>query len=434
MTYLNLVSLLGLVLLGTLAWVVGGCRRPVPWRTVLGSTVLMFVLGIVIFWIEPTRTAFNWVNNLVYALLDSANDGAEFLFGPLAIDPGQTTVSGEPSVGFILAAQVLPAVVFFAALMAVLYHLKLIQPVIRLFGWLFQRTLQLSGAESLAGSSNIFFGVESAATVRPYLARMTRSELLTVLTCGMSTVASTTLALYVLFLKESFPQIAGHLISASFLSIPAAAMVSKLILPETETPDTMGAVPPVDASQQHGNSMSALAAGAWDGLRLAAGIATLLIAVLGIVGILDLVLSKASLPFADVLGGPLSLARILGWVFAPLAWLLGIEPSDVQVAGQLLGQRLVLTEVVAYQQLGTLASGEALSPRTLLILSYALCGFTHVASVGIFVGGIAALAPSRRDDLAAISIRALVGSTLATLITGAIAGLLYHGQRGLLGL
>jgi CNT family concentrative nucleoside transporter len=263
---------------------------------------------------------------------------------------------------------------------------------------------------------------------------MTRSELLTLLTCGMSTVASTTLALYVFFLKDVFPQIAGHLISASVLSVPAAAMVSKLILPESADPPTAGRLPELDRSRAHGNTMSALTAGAWDGLRLAAGIATLLIAVLGIVAILDLVLGRLSSPLSDALGGPLDLGRILGWVFTPMAWLLGIESADLVEAGRLLGQRLVLTEIVPYRRLAQLAAAGALSPRTLLVLSYALCGFAHVASVGIFVGGVSALAPSRRDDLAALGPRALIGATLATLMTGAVAGMLYHGQAAVLGL
>jgi CNT family concentrative nucleoside transporter len=429
-----LVSLAGWFLLAALAWLVGGCRRPVAWRTIVGSGLLMFFLGVFVFLLPPTRALLLLLNDFVLVIVQSGNAGAEFLFGPLALSPGQSTDAGEASVGFVLAAQVLPAVIFFAALMAVLYHLKVLQPIVRLFGRVFLRTLRLSGAEALAGSSNIFFGVESATTVKPYLARMTRSELLTLLTCAMSTVASTTMAMYVLFLGDSFPQIAGHLISASVLSIPAAAMVSKLMLPETGKPETLGAVPPIDESERHGNTMAALSAGAWDGLKLAAGISTLLIAVLGIVALFDAGLVWASTPFADALGGPLDLGRILGWIFTPLAWLLGVETADLAQAGRLLGQRLVLTEVVSYRELGEIAAAGSVSPRTLLILSYALCGFAHLASVGIFVGGITALAPSRRDDLAAVALRALAGATLATLLTGALAGIFYHGQTGILGL
>jgi len=319
-------------------------------------------------------------------------------------------------------------------LMAVLYHLGLIQPVIRLFARVFRDTLRLSGAEALVGSANIFVGVESVTTIGPYLARMTRSELLTLLSCAMATVASTTLALYVFFLEDPFPQIAGHLVSASVLSIPAAVAVSKLMLPETGAPETMGTLPSIAESERHGNTMAALAAGAWDGLKLAAGIATLLIAVLGVVAMVDLFLAKLSAPLSGPLGGVLSLERILGWMFTPLAWLLGIEGGDLPAAGKLLGQRALMTEVVAYRELGALGAAGAVSPRTLLVMSYALCGFTHVASVGIFVGGITALAPGRRNDLAALGPRAFVASTFATLMTGALAGLFYHGQQGVLGL
>jgi CNT family concentrative nucleoside transporter len=424
---LNLVSLVGFVLFAGLAWAVGGFKRPVPWRTVIGAALLMLVLGVLVFVLPLTRPALEWVNNAVVALLGASRRGAIFLGGPLALNPGESTGTGEPSIGFVFAAQVLPAVIFFASLMAAGYHLRLIQPIVRLFAKLFRRTLQLSGAEALAGSANIFVGIESATTVRPYLERMTRSELLTLVTCAMSTVASTTLGIYVFALQSSFPQIAGHLISASVLSIPAAVLVSKLMLPETGTPETLGTVPPIAEDQRHGNTMAALAAGAWDGLKLAAGIATLLIAILGLVGVVDLLLGKVG-------GGSLSLERILGWGFTPLTWLLGIEAADLSQSAQLLGKRLVETEVLSYVDLGTLGAQQSVSPRTLLVMSYALCGFSHIASVGIFIGGISALAPSRRDDLTALGLRALAGSTLATLMTGALAGILYHGQQGVLGL
>ncbi len=432
MSGLNAISLIGMVTIAVLAWLAGGRKRPVAWRTVAGSGALMLALGVVVFLLPFTRAALYGLNDIVVAVLTSGNAGAAFLFGPLALPPGQTSPTGEPSVGFILAAQVLPALIFFASLMALFYYFGLIQPVVRGFGKLFHRTLGLSGAESLAGASYVFFGVESAATIRPYLTRMTRSELLTVLTCGMATVASTTLAIYVLFLKEVFPQIAGHLISASVLSIPAAAMISKLILPETGTPETRGELPPLADEDRPGNAIAALSAGAWEGVKLAAGIGAMLIAVLGVVAILDLGLTAATTPFADSLGGAIDLARILGWLFTPVAFLLGIEGADLQEAGRLLGQRIVLTEIYAYQQLSTLATNGEIAQRTLLVLSYALCGFTHVASMGIFVGGISALAPSRRDDLAALGPRALLGATLATLMTGALAGLFYHGQQGLI--
>lgn len=269
--------------------------------------------------------------------------------------------------------------------------------------------------------------------MRPYLARMTRSELLTVLASNLATVASTTLAIYVIFLRDAFPQIAGHLLSASLLSVPCSVLAAKLILPETEIPETRGAVPEMAQEETHDNLMGALASGAWDGLRVAAGITTILIAVLGVVGLADLTLGNLW-GWLTGSGEPLTLARCLGWLFTPLAWLLGIEAGDLATAGRLLGQRMILTEVVSYRELGALAAAGELSPRTVVIASYALCGFAHVAGVGIAVGGFGALARGRLEDLAGLAFKALAAATLATLLTGAVAGALYHGQSGLLGL
>ena len=210
-------------------------------------------------------------------------------------------------------------------------------------------------------------------------------------------------------------------------------LAAKLMLPETGEPETMGSVPAMAREERHASSMGALAAGAWDGLKIAAGISTILIAVLGLVGVLDLLLAQVGrlLPGLET---PLSIAGILGWLFTPLAWLLGVGPDDLAQAGRLLGQRLVLTEVVSYQQLGTLAGAGELSPRTIMVLSYALCGFAHVGGMGIAVGGFGALAPGRMDDLAGLALRALAAATLATLLTGALAGVFFHGQAGVLGL
>lgn len=425
MSSLNLLSLLGYCAFAFIAWAAGGFRRPIPARSVAGAAALMFGLGAAVFWLPPARAALLAVNEIVLAVLGAGQAGARFLFGPLAVNPGDTGPAGEVSIGFVLAAQVLPAVIFFASLMGMLYHLRVMEPIVRLFARVFHKTMGLSGAEALSGAANLFVGVESAMTVRPYLERMTRSELLTLVSCGMATVASTTLAIYVSFLKGSFPLIAGHLVSASVLAIPAAVLVSKLLLPEDGTPETLGAVPPPDPGARHANTFAALAAGAWDGLKLAAGIATLLIAVLGVVALVDLALGKAP--------GELSLARLLGFAFAPLAWLLGLDAKDVLPAASLLGQRAILTEVVAYGELAKLSAAGAITPRTVLVMSYALCGFAHVASVGIFVGGTAALCPSRRDDLAGLGPKAFIAATLATLMTGALAGVFHHGQAGLIG-
>jgi CNT family concentrative nucleoside transporter len=279
----------------------------------------------------------------------------------------------------------------------------------------------------LCGAANIFVGVESALVIRPYLENMTRSELLTVLGTGMATVASTTLGIYVAFLNRSFPQIAGHLLSASIIAIPAVVVTTKLLLPETKTPDTLSTIPPDAPETRSRNLMSAIIAGAMDGLKLAAGIIALLIAVLGLVALLDKILGFPSKWLG--LAEPISLVKILSWLFYPFVVLLGIARPDIAEASRLLGERVILTEVVSYQDLANLiASGQLADPRTVVILSYALCGFAHIASMAIFVGGTAALAPARRDDLASLGLRALLAATLATLMTGSVAGIFSNGQ------
>ncbi len=431
---LQFASLGGWFALAAIAWLAGGCRRPVAIRTVVGGTIAVFAFGAVVFLVPPARAVLVAVNDVVIAVLEAGRAGVIFVFGPLAMSPGETTAAGERSIGFVLATQVLPAVVFFAALTALAYRLGIVQPVVRLFARVFRRVAGLSGAEALGGSANLFVGVESGLTVRPYLARMTRSELLLLLTCGMSTVASTTMAIYVYLLRDLFPLIAGHLISASVLSVPTAAVVAKLMLPETGTPETLGGVPREDGEPDRAPWLAVLSRGGLDGIRLAAGIAALLIAVLGLVRLVDVTLTAATTPLADALGGPWTVERILGGLFTPFAWLLGVESADVAEAARVLGRRAVLTEVVAFQDLAALAKDGAVSRRTLLILSYALCGFAHVASVGVFVGGFGAIAPARRDDLAALGPRALLAATLATLMTGSLAGVYWRGGGGLLGL
>lgn len=419
----HLISLVGFFAFAAIAWLLSANRRRVNWRTVLIGMGLQLLMGLLVFKLPFSRQFFVKLNDLVMALLDASKAGTNFLLGPLALGPGQ-----QGSVGFVLAFQALPIAIFVSALTAALYHLRLLQPIVRLFAKIFHRTLGISGAESLCGSANIFVGVESALVVRPYLAEMTRSELLMLLTSGMATVASTTLGIYVAFLSSSFPQIAGHLISASVISIPAAAVIAKLLLPETETPETIKSVPHEDESIRAGNLMSAIIAGAMDGLKLAAGISALLIAGLGLVALIDKALLLPSQWFG--LAEPLSLVKILGWIFYPLAALLGIVRADLAEAGRLLGERAILTEVIPYQELAQMiSSGQLADPRTAVILSYALCGFAHAASVAIFVGGTAALAPSRRDDLAGLGLRALLAATLATLMTGCVAGIFSNGQE-----
>jgi CNT family concentrative nucleoside transporter len=420
------VSLLGFVFFAGVAWLLSSNRRRIAWKTIAWAIALQLFIGVLVFRLPVSQRVLLALNDAVVDLLNASKSGSVFLFGPLAASPGETG-----SVGFILVFQVLPVVIFFAAFTAMLYHLRVLQVFVRIFARLFHRTMKISGAESLSSAANIFVGVESALVVRPYLERMTRSELLLILTTGMATVASSVLGVYVGFLTGVFPQIAGHLISASILAIPACVVVSKLLIPETETPETLAAVPAEDESDRSKNLIGAIIQGAMDGLKLAAGIVALLIAILGIVALIDKLLGVASSWFG--MSEPLSIVRVLGWVFYPFAYLLGIQTADVPIAARLLGERVILTEVFSYNHLAQLiSSGAVTDPRTVVILSYALCGFAHVAAMAIFVGGTAALAPSRRDDLASLGPRALLAATLATLMTGCIAGIFSSGAGVLL--
>ena len=424
----QLISFLGFLALVLIAYALSSNRRAVKWRPIGIGLLLQLAIGLIVFRIPFSRLIFVELNDLVMAMLDASKAGTNFLLGPLAAGIGETG-----SIGFILAFQALPIAIFFSALVAALYHLRVMQPLIRIFAKLFHRTLGISGAESLSSASNIFVGVESALVVRPYLASMTRSELMMLMTSGMATVASTTLGIYVAFLSKSFPQIAGHLISASIISIPAAAVISKILLPETLIPETIKSIPKEDESTRAGNLMSAIIGGAMDGLRLVAGISALLIAGLGMISLLDKLLLLPSRWLG--MSTPLSITKIMTLAFYPFAILLGVVPADTAEAARLLGERVIMTEVIPYQELAVMATtGQLTDPRTVVILCYALCGFAHFASAAIFVGGTAALEPSRRDDLASVSLRALLAATLATLMTGCIAGIFSTGAEVVLGL
>jgi len=307
--------------------------------------------------------------------------------------------------------------------MSLLYHWPIMPWVVRGFAWVFTRLMRISGAESLCVASNIFVGVESATVVRPFLARMTRSEFCTILTAGMATVASSTLAVYVGFLGDLIPGIAGHLISASILSAPAAIVFSKIILPEDGVPVTLGMhVRP--EIERHSGAIDAIIAGAMAGVKLVVGVVALLIAFLGMVALLDLLIGAIGGWF----GEEWSIVAGLGWAFRPLAALIGVPWSDAQLAGEMLGKRLVETEIPAYLDLAAAMKSQAFShPRSAVVTAYALCGFAHVASLAIFVGGLAALVSERRKDLAAVGPRALLAASLACLMTGAIAGTFYAG-------
>jgi CNT family concentrative nucleoside transporter len=391
----------------------------------------MTALGAVIFWWPPFRTVLLGLNRAVEALMATSGEGARFVFGRLAINSVE-----EGGLGSILAFQVLPAVVFFSVITAWLYHVGVLPRLVRWTALAVQRGFRLSGAEALSTATNAFLGVESSLVVRPFLAGMTRSELMMVLTAGLASIASTVLALYVSLLQQVFPYIAGHLISASVLAIPAAVVMSKVIVPEDGSPVTMGSVPQAEMCSETRHWMGSIIWGAGEGVKLAVGIGALLIGMLGLAALCDNILGGTSAWVTGRLLGEefrLTLRSLLQWIAYPLVLCLGLTPSEWGAAARLIGERWVLTEIVSYQDLAKMAAAGTFSPRGLMITSYALCGFTHVASIAIFVGGTAALAPSRRDDLAALSWRALWAATLATLLTGALAGAFYYGQKGLIG-
>ncbi len=431
----NLVSFLGIFILLGFAWLISSERRNMNWKVIIWGIALQILFALALFVFPLGTKVFLVINDIVVVVLDSASAGSRFLFGRLALPPGAESETGEASLGFFLAFQGFPTIIFFSALVSILYFLNIMPLVIRGFAYLFTRLMRLSGAESLCAASNIFVGIESALTVKPHLSEMTRSELCTVLTAGMATVASNVLAVYVFCLQEQFPTIAGHLVSASFLSAPAALVMSKIILPESETPKTLGeSVRP--HYEKDASFFVAIINGAMAGIRLIVGIVALLVAVLGLVALVDLILGGIGGQVNSFLGTSIdwSLKGLLGYLFYPLTLAIGIPPSDAGVISKIIGERAVVTELAAYQDLaGVLRQGVLTNPRSAVITTYALCGFAHVASMAIFVGGVSALAPERTKVIAQVGFRALIAATLACLMTACIAGTFFTEGSILLG-
>ncbi len=424
----NLISFCGIFLMAGFAWLLSTDRRRVNWRLLGWGVGMQLVFAAFIFLFPAGTTLFLAANNAIVKVLDAASAGSRFLFGRLAVPPGAT--DGEPSLGFILAFQAFPTIVFFSALMAILYYYGIMQRIIRVFARLFSKLMRVSGAESLVAASNIFTGVESALAVRPFLAAMTRSELCTILTVGMATVSSNVMALYVFTLKPEFPTIAGHLMSASILSAPAALVLSKILVPETGVPETLGITVTPDVERES-SLFEAIINAANAGIRVIVGISGLLLAVLGLVALADMLFGALGGYVNAHLGTslPCSFREILGLVFYPFTMALGIPPDDTALVARIIGERVVLTEVVSYQDLAAaLAAGKLIHPRSAVIAAYALCGFAHLASMAIFVGGVAALVPDRTRDLSGVAVRALLAATLACLMTGCIAGVFYTGN------
>jgi len=433
--YLNLISFLGIFGLCIVAWIFSEHRKVIPWRVIIGGILLQLVLGFLVFQFPLTREGLKVFSSLLDSVFYAADVGANFVFGSNIVPiPGKPTTV---NLGYIFAFRALPAVIFFSGLMALLYNLGIIQIITNVFAKAFYKTMGLSGAESLSGAANIFVGIEAAIAVKPFIPKMTRSELCAVLSCCFGTVASSTLALYVNFLKPVFPNILGHLVSASIMAIPACFVLSKILVPETEIPLTSGGVPvekqpEIDRETiptetvggeliERVSPMDAAILGALDGVKMAVSIAAILILILGLVSLIN-----------QVLGGE-TLQTILGVLFFPFTLLTGIPFNEAWIASVIIGRRLLETEIPSYFALAEAAAAGKISDRTILIVSYALSGFAHIASIGIFVGGTIALAPSRRTDIAQLGWKALFVGTLATLMIACIAGVYDTGNPSILG-
>ncbi len=426
------ISLLGLLFIILIAFVFSHNRKAIRWKSVAWGFGLQFVLALIVLKTAVGRGFFSAVNDVVISFLDYTQAGASFVFGNLTNHnvpvtgqvPGANVESAQGLVaqtGAFFAFSVLPTIIFFSAFMAILYHLGWVQKVVRAVAWVMAKSMKTSGAESLSASANIFVGqTEAPLVVRPYVKEMTKSELMAIMTGGFATVAGGVLAAYVAMLKAQIPTIAGHLMAASIMAAPAALALAKVFYPETEEPVTAGGVES-DYKPETTNVIDAAASGASQGVSLAINVAAMLIAFLAIVALLNGLLGWCG----GFIGLPeLSLSWVFGKVLSPFAFLLGVPWTDCAAMGDLLGSKLMINEFVAYAKLQELSSGGAISERTMVIASYALCGFANVGSIGIQLGGIGGIAPERRSDLASIGLRAMFAGALASCTSACIAGLL----------
>jgi len=399
-------GLLGIVILLGIAFLLSNNRKKIDYKLVGWGLGLQLFFALFILKTPVGLPFFNFFDKLIKQLLAFSDKGGDFLFASF--------VSGTVEAPLLnFAVRVLPTVIFFSALMAALYHSGIMQFIVRIIAKVVQKTMGTSGSETLSVVGSIFVGqTEAPLLVRPFVKNMTKSELITVMIGGFATVAGGVMALYVKMLDD-IPGIAGHLMAASIMSAPAAIVVAKIIFPETEISETKGTLK-VNVEKTADNLMEALGDGATDGMKLAANIGAMLIAIVAMVAMIDGILS-----FANT-----SLAEILGLIFRPLAFCMGAPWDEAEVLGTLLGEKIVLTELIAYKDLSDIRKLGELSDRTAIIASYALCGFANFASIGIQMGGIGGIAPARKKDIAKLAMKAMIGGALASWITASIAGIL----------
>lgn len=425
----NLVSALGIPFLIGFLFLFSRNRRRVSIRVIIWGIALQVAFAFFVFLLPAGTKLFLFLNDVTMKVIDGAMEGTRFLFGRLAIAAGE-----KDSLGFILAFQALPSIIFFAALMELLYHIGIMEKVIGIFARVFVKVMGISGAESLCASAQIFLGIESNLTVRPYLKEMTRSELMVVLTTGMATIASSVLGFYVIILSGIFPTVAGHLISASILLAPAGIVASKIVIPETGQPLTLGKVVHVEY-QKASNAIEAIINGSMAGVRMVVGIGALLIAFIGLTALVDTGLMALSRLFSSLLhtGVDITLHNLLSYLFYPFTLAMGVPLEDAPAIARIIGERIIETEVKSYQDLSVLVkAGKIASERSIVIATYALCGFAHIPSLAIFVGGTSSIVPERTKDIAVLGLWALIASNVACLITGAMAGVFYTGGGGIL--
>ena len=411
-------ALIGLTGLLGLAFLLSENRRAVDWRLVGGGVGLQWLLGVLFLAVPGADRLFNGLAKFFVWITDFSAEGARFVFGPLA---DFSSVQGAFGVGqgFVFAFQVLPTIVFFSALCSMLYYCGILQRVVFAFAWVTRRFMRLSGAESLAAAAEVFLGqTESPLMIKPYLPSLTRSELFALMTGGMATIAGGVMLSYIAILggadQAAHESYAKFLLCASFMAAPASLAIAKILVPQTETVDESLHVP---TGTIGANFLDALAAGTTEGLKLAANVGAMLIAFIAFASLLNAGL--------HAIHPAVTLDSLFGWAFAPLAWLIGVENADIRAVGQLLGKKVVFNEFVAYLDLGKLKEAGSLSPKSIYLATFALCGFANFASIGIQLGGTGAMAPNQRPTIAALGLKSVLGGLLATLMNAAVAGALW---------
>lgn len=412
---MNLQGIVGILFLTGLAWLISENRRAVRYRIIITGLVVQFALALVLLKVPLFGNFFALLNRGVLALERATTAGTTFVFGYLG--GGQLPFAETyPGSTFIFAFKAMPLLLVVSALSSLLFYWKILPLVVRAFSWLLRKSMGVGGAVGVGAAANIFLGmIESPLIIRPYLEQLTRSELLITMSCGMANVAGTVMVLYVIILGPQIPGVMGHILIASIISTPAAIMISQLMIPETGEITLGKYLPPEQAS----SSMDAITRGTYDGLSLYLNVLAMLIVLVALVSLTNEILGL--LP--DIQGKPFTLQRLLGYIMAPVAWMIGIPWSESATAGFLLGEKTILNEVIAYLDLSKLPA-ETLSTRSRIVMVYALCGFANLGSLGIIIGGMAAMAPKRRDEIVALGGKSILCGTMATCMVGAIIGLL----------